>query len=120
MSLYRTSRERHVVGSIPVPAAPPWFPRAACYRIGLELFFGPGSDVRRETAKEKEEREDRARALCADCPVRNECKDYANSFPNGLQVGVWHGGNDHQRKIDRRKEQRKAATEKRKRERQTP
>ncbi|MCF6467346.1 WhiB family transcriptional regulator [Nonomuraea sp. MG754425] len=119
MSPYRPSRELRLIGSIDVPQEPEWFRRGACYRIGHELFFGPSSDGgHRETPREKEERENRARALCDECPVLAQCKDYATSFSNGLQVGVWHGGNDHQRKLDRRKEQRRTADQSR-RERQT-
>jgi WhiB family redox-sensing transcriptional regulator len=114
MSSYRTSREVRRIGSLVLPEQPEWFRRAACFRIGLELFFGPGSDVRRETPTEKEEREDRARAVCAGCAVRVQCKEYATGFSNGLQIGVWHGGNDFERKIDRRKELRKAAAQRRK------
>ncbi|MEU7855187.1 WhiB family transcriptional regulator [Nonomuraea sp. NPDC049141] len=113
---YHPSRELPLMVAIHVPKAPEWMEDAACLRVGHEKFFGPPSDDKehQETAREKEAREDRARAMCADCPVLAQCKKYATSFSNGIQVGVWHGGNDHQRAIDRRKEQRKAAAERRK------
>ncbi|TMR90538.1 WhiB family transcriptional regulator [Nonomuraea basaltis] len=117
MSRYSPSREMRVIGRIGVPKAPAWMEDAACLRVGHEKFFGPASDEGDETEEEKEAREDRARETCDGCPVRAQCKQYATGFSNGLQVGVWHGGNDDQRKLDHRKELRRAA-EKRRRERQ--
>jgi WhiB family redox-sensing transcriptional regulator len=57
---------------------PEWFARASCRSSGLTPYF-PGKGG---TATE-------ARAVCAVCPVRGECLDYA--LPDPDLVGVWGG-----------------------------
>ncbi len=47
--------------------------RAICGGARAWLFFGPDS----ETGREQRMREDRAKAVCAACPVREERLDYA-------------------------------------------
>ncbi|MEW1846259.1 WhiB family transcriptional regulator [Nonomuraea angiospora] len=113
MSRYRTAADLRAIGSIDLPQMPGWFRDAACFRVGHDLFFGPPSDApeeERETPEEKEEREARAKALCAGCPVRPECREYDRSFQEPIQrSGVWHGDNFHERKIDYRRDLRRAA-----------
>ena len=60
------------------PASGGWQYRAACRGADLEVFF-PG---RGESA-------DPARQICALCPVRQPCLDYAIS--NGIVYGIWGG-----------------------------
>jgi WhiB family transcriptional regulator, redox-sensing transcriptional regulator len=65
----------------PAPPAPPqggWRYRAACRGADLALFF-PG---RGESAEP-------ARQVCARCPVREPCLDYA--LRNGIVHGIWGG-----------------------------
>lgn len=67
-----------------------WRHRAACRDEDPELFFpvsetGPGA---RETA--------RAKAVCARCPVRAKCLDYA--FENGLDHGIFGGLTERERR----------------------
>ncbi|MDS1271551.1 WhiB family transcriptional regulator [Lipingzhangella sp. LS1_29] len=50
-----------------------------------ELFFAP--DTERAAARQLRERA--AVALCADCPVRQACLEYA--VRNGERYGVWGG-----------------------------
>ncbi|WP_338676769.1 WhiB family transcriptional regulator [Streptomyces sp. SCSIO 30461] len=61
-----------------------WQARGACHWLypedADELFFASGRD--REAIAE-------AKALCATCPVRDECLDFA--VENGLKEGVWGG-----------------------------
>ena len=63
-----------------MPAPPPggWRYRAACRGADLDLFF-PG---RGESAEP-------ARRVCARCPVREPCLDYA--LRHGITHGVWGG-----------------------------
>lgn len=56
----------------------PWMQRAACRGVRPELWFPTG----REDPTE-------AKAVCARCPVRDECLEYALRF--NVKHGVWGG-----------------------------
>lgn len=67
-----------------------WRHRAACREEDPELFFplsemGPGA---RQAAE--------AKAVCARCPVRAECLDYA--LENGLDHGIFGGLTEEERR----------------------
>ncbi len=57
------------------------------------MFFPPSTFERKD---EKLERETRAKDICASCPVRQPCLDYA------IQIrephGIWGGLNENERK----------------------
>ncbi|SEU46415.1 WhiB family transcriptional regulator [Nonomuraea wenchangensis] len=112
---YRSAPDPYRSGPIDIPQEPEWFADAACHRIGHELFFGPAADEdKTETTQEKEDREARAKALCAGCEVRVKCAQYERGFAEPIQRGgVWHGDNYHERQLDHRKEQRRAADRRR-------
>lgn len=56
----------------------PWMRQAACRESNPDLFFPHrGENVRA------------AKAVCAGCPVINECRDY--SIVNDERVGIWGG-----------------------------
>jgi WhiB family redox-sensing transcriptional regulator len=63
----------------------PWANRAACAAEDPELFYpsveGRADITKRSTAQ--------AKAICARCPVRTECLDYAIRFDE--PDGVWGG-----------------------------
>ncbi len=63
-----------------------WHLNAACRGPESVLFFPPSSPERRD---ERELREARAKAICAQCDVRQDCLDFA------LRVrephGIWGG-----------------------------
>lgn len=63
-----------------------WQGRAAC-RGQEHLFFGPDT----ETEADRLERESAAKAICAACPARRDCLDYALAVPPA--DGVWGGLN---------------------------
>jgi WhiB family transcriptional regulator, redox-sensing transcriptional regulator len=71
-----------------------WQWRAACRGEDTGLFFPP-SDV--ETRDAKVQRERRAKAICATCPVRIECLEYAvrTQEPHG----IWGGLNELERRV---------------------
>ncbi|HEY7594101.1 MAG TPA: WhiB family transcriptional regulator [Actinophytocola sp.] len=79
-----------------------WRHRAACRDEDPELFFpisdmGPGA---RQAAE--------AKAVCARCPVREQCLRYA--LDNGLDHGVFGGTTElERRKLTRSRRQRQAA-----------
>ncbi|RZQ60536.1 WhiB family transcriptional regulator [Amycolatopsis suaedae] len=72
-----------------------WRNRAACRDIDPELFFpltdmGPGA---RQVAQ--------AKSICAGCPVRAQCLDYA--LDNGLDHGVFGGTTQRERRVLQRR-----------------
>jgi len=74
-----------------------WWRSAACQDTDPELFFpvtqyGPGAG---ETA--------RAKAVCADCPVRRQCLQYA--LATGQMHGVWGGLTESERQLHLAREQ---------------
>jgi WhiB family redox-sensing transcriptional regulator len=68
-----------------------WQSRAVCGDARAWLFFGPDG----EGPAERASRESRAKAICASCPVRAECLDYALSHQ--VRYGVWGGRNEEER-----------------------
>jgi WhiB family transcriptional regulator, redox-sensing transcriptional regulator len=62
-----------------------WQDKAACAGPEAQLFFAPDG----ERPQEREIREARAAAICAPCPVRAQCLDYA--LRNSIKHGIWGG-----------------------------
>jgi WhiB family redox-sensing transcriptional regulator len=58
---------------------------AACRKAGAHLFY---PDLN-ESAAERVEREERATRICAACPVRDECLEYA--LQTRQPLGIWGG-----------------------------
>ncbi|MFD9425730.1 MULTISPECIES: WhiB family transcriptional regulator [unclassified Streptomyces] len=72
-----------------------WRMRAACREVDPDLFFPIGS-----TGPALVQTED-AKAVCATCPVREQCLRWA--LENGQDSGVWGGlGEDERRALKRR------------------
>jgi WhiB family redox-sensing transcriptional regulator len=69
---------RHRIPALPVPALAGWRYRAACRGADLTVFF-PGRGGSAEPARQ----------ICASCPVRQPCLDYALS--HGITHGIWGG-----------------------------
>lgn len=78
-----------------------WQSRAACGGARAWLFFGPDG----ETEPQRQLRERRAKAVCASCPVRVECLDYA--LAHHVRYGIWGGLNEHERSAERRRRTRR-------------
>ena len=70
-----------------------WQIRAACRGPQAAVFFPPSSFERKD---EKEAREARAKEICAGCPVRKPCLDYAIRIKE--PHGIWGGLNEVERK----------------------
>lgn len=70
-----------------------WQIKASCRGPHADVFFPPAQFERKD---EKEEREVRAKAICAMCPVRQPCLEYS------IQIrephGIWGGLNEVERK----------------------
>ena len=70
-----------------------WQAKAACRGPHTWLFFPPGHFERKD---DKEDRESRAKAICAACPVRRPCLDYAVRIRE--PHGIWGGLNEIERR----------------------
>jgi WhiB family redox-sensing transcriptional regulator len=70
-----------------------WQAKAACRGPQAVVFFPPSQFERKE---EKAEREERAKAICAQCGVREPCLSYALRIRE--QHGIWGGLNELERK----------------------
>lgn len=81
---------------------PRWMCDAACRDVDPDLFFGtdPGWGQITETIAQRRAREKRAKALCAQCPVRDACLEYAMTTPE--HDGLWGGLTDRERDEMRR------------------
>lgn len=69
-----------------------WMNRGACRNAPTDLFFPEASGIT-EQAK-------RAKAVCARCPVRAECREYAMAHKE-IQ-GVWGGTSLYERRLLRK------------------
>ena len=69
----------------------PWTARAACRGVGADVFFTEQDEATRP-----------AKEVCAGCPVREECLDYA--LRNGERHGVWGGTSERERRRMRREQ----------------
>lgn len=67
--------------------------KAACRGPHAAVFFPPSHFERKD---EKDAREDRAKAICAQCAVRQPCLDYAVGIRE--PHGIWGGLNEAERK----------------------
>jgi len=70
-----------------------WQTRAACRGPSSALFFPPTHSERKE---DKDEREDRAKAICRTCSVKKPCLEYAIRIRE--PHGIWGGLNELERR----------------------
>jgi WhiB family redox-sensing transcriptional regulator len=70
-----------------------WQVKASCRGPQSTVFFPPTHFERKD---EKELREARAKAICATCPVKKACLDYAIRIRE--PHGIWGGLNEVERK----------------------
>jgi WhiB family redox-sensing transcriptional regulator len=66
-----------------------WMSEAACEGVDPDLFFPERGD---DTSG--------AKAVCRECPVREDCLEYA--LANGIRYGIWGGTSERERKRLRR------------------
>ena len=62
-----------------------WQIRAACRGMDASMFFHPEN----ERGSSRRRREDKAKRVCSDCPVRRECLGWALSVHE--PYGIWGG-----------------------------
>ncbi len=70
-----------------------WQHRGRCREVDVDVFFPPSHF---EHKPEREAREARAKAVCAQCPVKVECLDWALAVRE--PHGVWGGCSESERK----------------------
>lgn len=70
-----------------------WQVKAACRGPQATVFFPPSTFERKD---EKQDRECRAKAICATCAVRQPCLDYALRIRE--PHGIWGGLSESERK----------------------
>jgi WhiB family transcriptional regulator, redox-sensing transcriptional regulator len=70
-----------------------WQAKAACRGPQTSLFFPPSHFERKD---DKELRESRAKAICATCPVKRSCLEYALRIKE--PHGIWGGLNEAERR----------------------
>lgn len=70
-----------------------WQAKAACRGPQAAVFFPPSQFERKD---ERLEREQRAKLICAQCPVRTPCLEYALRIRE--PHGIWGGLNELERR----------------------
>ena len=70
-----------------------WQVKAACRGPQATVFFPPSTFERKD---EKQDRERRAKAICATCAVKQPCLDYALRIRE--PHGIWGGLSESERK----------------------
>lgn len=83
MARWRATGTTMPTGSTVQPQ--PWIAQGACHGKDPDLFF-PGQG---ESTRE-------AKAVCAGCPVREQCLDYA--LEHGEKFGIWGGTSERERR----------------------
>jgi len=78
-----------------IAAPQPWMADAACAHLNL-----PAAEVDRLFFPQRHESVERGKAICAGCPVRAECLDYA--LTTRQTFGIWGGTSERQRREMRR------------------
>lgn len=82
-----------------------WQAHAACRGLDVNLFFG--GEHEQYDQESKRQREAKARAVCASCPVAAECLNYACE---SRVYGIWGGLDKAERAKVRRNATRRAFT----------
>jgi len=81
------SQARVTVGAFAAIAAQPrWEPEPACATTDPRVFFPEDADGR---PVEDGPEADPARRICAQCPLRHQCLEYALSV--AMPAGIWGG-----------------------------
>lgn len=70
-----------------------WQAKAACRGPHTDLFFAPSHFERKD---DRQQREARAKEICASCPVRKPCLEYALRIHE--PHGIWGGLNEAERR----------------------
>ncbi|MFD4413518.1 WhiB family transcriptional regulator [Streptomyces sp. NPDC058251] len=77
--------------AVPRRSTAPWVFRGACRDVESELFFPEG--------EQSSGHEEKAKGICASCPVTQQCLMHAQSVPE--RFGVWGGKTARERGWDK-------------------
>lgn len=80
-----------------------WQYRGACRDADSEIFFHPEG----ERGGTRKRRDEAAKAVCATCPVLEQCREYALS--NAEPYGVWGGMTEEERQQYLQRKRRRSA-----------
>ncbi|WP_327178891.1 WhiB family transcriptional regulator [Streptomyces sp. NBC_01335] len=69
-----------------------WQAEAACRGMKESVFFSPSD----ERGNLRRRREEGARVVCLDCPVKSDCQSFAEA--SRQQYGVWGGMTERERR----------------------
>lgn len=72
-----------------------WMDASACAHKDVNTFFKPAASGAAMKDGTRPDPHAEARALCAECTVRDQCLDYA--LTNRVAYGVWGGLDEKQR-----------------------
>lgn len=86
-------REKETTMARPGDLQVGWQYRAACKGLQSHLFFAPNHIERKQ---ERLRRERAAKAICRECPVLQECREYALVVRE--PHGIWGGMNEYERR----------------------
>lgn len=78
---------------IPTEQAWSWQLAARCRGEDTSIFFHPDG----ERGRAAKRRQERAKAICAECPVAAECREYALNYQEPF--GIWGGLSEDERMI---------------------
>ncbi|RDH78760.1 WhiB family transcriptional regulator [Mycolicibacterium moriokaense] len=70
-----------------------WQLHARCRSADPRIFFHPDG----ERGWQRRQRQNMAKAICGECPVRSECAEHAVTF--GEHFGTWGGVSEDERNI---------------------
>lgn len=91
--LVRTTFGEEATGMTALPSPEDWQSQASCRGHSAAVFFAP-THFERKDARAARERQ--AKAVCAACPVRKECLNYALRIRE--PHGIWGGLNEMERR----------------------
>lgn len=70
-----------------------WTVRAACSGEDSSIFFPEDF----ATKQDKQQAENSAKAICRECPVKNDCLEFALDNHKDLPIGIYGGYNPRER-----------------------
>lgn len=73
-----------------------WREQAACAGRGPDAFFASDLNVYKTHKGETQDRYPAARLVCAECPVRLDCLEFA--LETGQDKGLWGGLDEYERR----------------------